>query len=138
MNNFTLAELNVGQKEQFKTTVTKADFASFLAHSHDTNPLHNDDEFAQAQGYPSRVAYGMLTASYFSTLAGVYLPGLYALIHTVDIKFMKPVYEGDELTITGEIVDKNETFSFIELKANIKNQHGTVVCKAQMQIGVLK
>jgi 3-hydroxybutyryl-CoA dehydratase len=138
MNHFTLAELKIGQTEQFKTIVTKADFASFLAHSHDTNPLHNDVEFAQAQGYPSRVAYGMLTASYFSTLAGVYLPGLYALIHTVNIKFMKPVYEGDELTITGEVVDKNEPFSFIELKANVKNQHGTIVCKAQMQIGVLK
>ncbi|KAF0226986.1 MAG: MaoC domain-containing protein dehydratase [Erysipelotrichaceae bacterium] len=138
MNNFTLSELQVGQKAQFTSIVSKTDFASFLAHSHDTNPLHNDDEFAQAQGYPSRVAYGMLTASYFSTLAGVYLPGLYALIHTVNIKFVKPVYEGDELTIIGEIVEKNETFSFIELKANIKNQHGTIVCKAQMQIGVLK
>lgn len=138
MNTFTFDELKLGQSISFKTKVTRDDFESFKAHSHDINPLHNDEDYARSQGYPSRVAYGMLSASYFSTLAGVYLPGKYALIHTVNLKFLKPVYEGDELTITGEIVDLNDTFKFIELKAVIQNQHNTAVCKAQMQIGVLK
>ena len=138
MNTFTFDELKLGQSISFKSSVTRDDFESFKAHSHDINPLHIDEDYARSQGYPSRVAYGMLSASYFSTLAGVYLPGKYALIHTVNLKFLNPVYEGDELTITGEIVDLNDTFKFIELKAVIHNQHNTAVCKAQMQIGVLK
>jgi 3-hydroxybutyryl-CoA dehydratase len=138
MNTFTFDELKLGQSISFKATVTKEDFESFKAHSHDVNPLHNDEDYAKSQGFPSRVAYGMLSASYFSTLAGVYLPGQYALIHTVNLKFLKPVYEGDVLSISGEIVDLNETFHFIEVKAVIHNQHNTAICKAQMQIGVLK
>ena len=119
-------------------TVTAQDFESFKAHSHDDNPLHNDAAYAHEQGYPDKVAYGMLSASYLSTLAGVYLPGKYALIHTVNLKFLKPVFAGDTLTITGEVVDKNETFRFIDVKAVIRNQNDIAVCKAQMQIGVLK
>ncbi|MBQ9091319.1 MAG: hypothetical protein IJY52_03500, partial [Anaerotignum sp.] len=49
----------------------------FLAITGDINPLHNDQEFAQKQGHPDKVAFGMLTASFLSTLAGVYLPGRY-------------------------------------------------------------
>lgn len=138
MNTFTFDELKIGQTVSFQAKVTALDFDVFKAHSHDINPLHNDDAYAIAQGFPGKVAYGMLSASYFSTLSGVYLPGKYALIHTINIKFLKPVFEGDELTISGEIIDRNETFRFIEVKGIIHNQHGIAVCKAQMQIGVLK
>jgi len=137
VNTTTFQDIKIHDQVSFSVTVTAQDFESFKAHSHDDNPLHNDAAYAQEQGYPDKVAYGMLSASYLSTLAGVYLPGKYALIHTVNLKFLKPVFAGDTLTITGEVVDKNETFRFIDVKAVIRNQNDIAVCKAQMQIGVL-
>ena len=40
----------------------------------------------------------MLGASFFSTLAGVYLPGEHCLLHGVECKFAKPIFIGDTLT----------------------------------------
>ena len=55
--------------------------ARFEAITGDVSPIHMDAEYAQKRGYPGRVVYGMLGASLFSTLAGVYLPGEHCLLH---------------------------------------------------------
>ena len=58
----------------------------------------------------------MLTASFLSTLAGVYLPGERSLIQSIESKFVNPVYVGDELTIRGIILALNDTVKQIEIK----------------------
>ena len=80
----------------------------------------------------------MLTASFISTLAGVYIPGENSLIHSVEVKFVKPVYVGDKLTIIGTVIDKNDLFSCITLKITILNQKNEKVLRGKMQIGVLE
>ena len=79
-----------------------------------------------------------LTSSFLSTLAGVYLPGKYSLIRSVNVKFPKPVMIGDELTVTGEVTEMNDEFRFFTLKISIRDQHGDKVCRGKMEIGVLK
>lgn len=73
-----------------------------------------------------------------STLAGVYLPGENSLIHSVETKFVKPVFVGDTLLVSGEVVEKNEHFPVIKLKVVITNQKKEKVLRGSMQIGVLK
>ena len=81
----------------------------------------------------------MLTASFYSTIAGVYLPGKYSLIHSLeDLSFKKPVYVGDELTVTGKVIDKNDELRLIVLKVSIKNQNKDLVSKAKMKVLVMK
>ena len=108
MNTYTYEEMEVGRKESFTVQVTEADMDAFRAVTGDGNPLHADDGFARDKGYEGKVAFGMLTASYLSTLAGVYLPGERSLIQSVETKFLKPVYPGDTLSVSGEITEKNE------------------------------
>ena len=79
----------------------------------------------------------MLTASYLSTLAGVYLPGEKSLIQSVEINFTKSVFVGDRLTITGEVVEKNELFQMIKMKVTITNSKNEKVVRGKMQVGVL-
>ena len=136
MNNYTYEQIEIGQKESFSVVITQKMLDDFKAITGDVNPLHNDEAYAQSKGHPSVVAYGMLTASFLSTLAGVYMPGEKSLIHEVNIKMERPVYVGDELTIEGTVKEKNDTFSFIVVKVLIRNQKGEKVLKAQMQIGV--
>ncbi|MDD7223150.1 MAG: MaoC/PaaZ C-terminal domain-containing protein, partial [Lachnospiraceae bacterium] len=100
--------------------------------------LHNDIEYAKSMGHERCVAFGMLTASYLSTLAGVYLPGRNSLIQKTEVNFRKPVYVGDELTITGEVTDKSDTFNVITVKVEIINQDNVKVCKGKMEIAVQK
>lgn len=136
MNTYTFDEINIGDEESFAVTVTEDMMKAFLGITGDVNPLHNDENFAVNSGYPGRVVYGMLTASFLSTLAGVYMPGERSLIQTVETKMAKPVYIGDTLTVAGKVTEKHESFSVIILKVTIKNQNGDSVLRGKMQIGV--
>ncbi|MBQ7148570.1 MAG: MaoC family dehydratase [Pseudobutyrivibrio sp.] len=137
MNTYTFDELKVGMSESFQVTITEAMLDSFKGITGDVNPLHNDEEFAKAKGHVGRVAYGMLTASFLSTLAGVYLPGEKSLIQQVETKFANPVYIGDTLTVKGEIVELIESVQRLELKVTITNQNGKKVLRGKMQILVV-
>lgn len=136
MNEYKYEEIQTGHKESFTVTVTEEMLDSFRAITGDINPLHNDEAYAKSMGHQGRVAYGMLTGSLLSTLAGVYLPGKRSLIHEVNIKFSKPVYIGDTLTVEGVVDEKNDTYSLLMLKVTIRNEHGDKVCKAKMQVAV--
>lgn len=136
MNDYSYEQIEIGQKESFTVTITDKMLESFKAITGDVNPLHNDEDYAIAKGHPGVVAYGMLTASFLSTLAGVYLPGKRSLIHEVNTKLERPVYVGDKITIEGTVKEKNDTFSFIVVKVIMRNQNGEKVLKAQMQIGI--
>ena len=137
MNTYRYEDLEVGHSESFSVKVTEEALDMFKTITGDVNPLHNNDDYAKARDYKGRVAYGMLTASYLSTLAGVYLPGENSLIHSVKTKFSKPVYPGDTLQIEGTIEEMNDTFKLIVVKVVIKNQNKEKVLKGEMQIGVL-
>ncbi len=138
MNEYKYEEIDIGHTERFTVTVTENMMSSFCAITGDINPLHNDEDYAVSKGHPGKVVYGMLTASLLSTLAGVYLPGKNSLIHEVKIKFSKPVYIGDTLTVEGVVQEKHDVYSLIVLKVSICNQKGDKVCKATMQVGVFE
>lgn len=138
MNSYSYEEIKTGQKEGFTVTVTEEAVNGFKSITGDTNPLHNDTAFAKDHGYRDKVSYGMLTASYLSTLAGVYLPGEKSLIQGVELKFSQPVYAGDTLDVQGEVAEKNDTFKVIKVKVTIKNQDDKKVLKGSMQIGVME
>ena len=137
MNHYQFEDIYVGLKEEFQVTVSEEMLTQFCSITKDVNPLHTDETFAKEKGYDSKVAYGMLTASFLSTLAGVYLPGERSLIHSVDSKFTKPVYVGDTLTVSGQVTECNEIFSAFTMKTVIVNQKGEKVLRGKMQIGVL-
>ena len=100
--------------------------------------MHCDDEFAQKKGYHQKLVFGMLTASFFSTLVGVYLPGKNCLFQECkNILFHAPVFIGDELTIQGEVIEIDERFHRITIKAFIRNQNAKKVCSAKLITGIL-
>lgn len=142
MNEYTFAEILPGMKESFEKEITLEMENKFREISGDDNPLHRDDEFARkasGEKFPKHAVFGMLTASFYSTMAGMYLPGKYSLIHSFDeISFLKPVFVGDKLTITGEVAGKEEALNLIHLKVTIRNQDNKLVSRARMKILVLK
>lgn len=137
MNTYSIDDLAAGIEESFVVTVTEEMLERFRDLSGDVNPLHCDEDFAKARGYKGRVAYGMLAASLYSTLAGVYLPGRDCLLHEVDVKFKKPVFVGDTLTVTGVVRDVSAALGRVEVEGKTVNQDGVTVNKAVIQAGVL-
>lgn len=136
MNHYRLADLTPGVTESFTVTITEEMMAQFYAITGDNSPIHMDADYAAGRGYPGRVVYGMLGASFLSTLAGVYLPGEHCLLHGVDLKFAKPIFIGDILTVTGVVDEVNDTFREITIKASIVNQDGKKVTRAVIRAGV--
>lgn len=137
MNEYRYEDIHIGMTESFSVTVTEQMMDSFRDITGDINPLHGDEAYAHEQGFDARVVYGMLTSSFLSTLAGVYLPGKFSLIRSVECKFPAPVLAGDELTVAGEVTDMNDDYRFITVKVAIRNQRGEKVCRGKMEIGVM-
>ena len=128
--NYTKAEFNV--------TVTEDMMDKFLGICGDNNPLHVDSSFAKERGFNDRVVYGMLTSTFYSTLAGVYLPGKNCILHGVETSFHAPVYIGDTLNVSGFVKLKHEATKSMEISAKIVNQNGKKVGKAKILAGCLE
>jgi 3-hydroxybutyryl-CoA dehydratase len=137
MQQYLFSDITIGLKHSFEAEIDEARMQKFLEISGDNNPMHIDPEYARSKGMPGRVVYGLLTSSFYSTLVGVYLPGKYALLHSIDVQFSKPVFIGDKLMITGEVSSINEMFRQIEVKAYIVNQKGEKISRAKIKIGLV-
>lgn len=142
MREYKFTDISVGMKESFEKEITPEMEEAFREISGDDNPLHRDDAYAQEIGngkFPRHAVFGMLTASLYSTMAGMYLPGKYSLIHSFDeISFLKPVFAGDRLTVTGEVAEKEEGMGLIRLKVVVRNQKNQTVSRARMKVLVLR
>lgn len=138
MNHYKLSDIEVGLTESFEVTVTSEMHENFTKLTGDVNPMHMTEEYAKSKGYEHRLVYGMLTASFYSTLVGVYLPGEHCIFHEIKTTFNAPVYAGDTLTVTGKVVDIHEGFKRITIKADIKNQNGKKVSRANLIVGCME
>jgi len=136
MNEYRWVELTIGLSAEFEVELTGEMMDQFAAVSGDYNPLHMDEQFAKDSAFPGRVAFGLLTSSFYSRLAGMYLPGKYALLHGIDIEFKSPAFPGDRLTVSGQISFLNDAYHRLELKARIVNQAGKVISKASIRAGL--
>lgn len=139
MNEFLYKDIYIGQNIEFLFDITEEKMKEFFNITKDNNPLHTDDIYAKEKGYDQVVVYGLLTTSALSTLAGVYLPGKYSLIHSIEINYVKPVFiTSSPLKIKGEVIDKDDRFSRIKVKVSIMDNNNIKVCRGIMNIGVLQ
>ncbi|MDR1330444.1 MAG: dehydratase [Oscillospiraceae bacterium] len=138
MNTYAYEEIEIGQEVSFEVDITEASMRSFREITGDLNPLHNDAEYAAIKGYPDRVVYGMLTASFLSTLAGMYMPGKNSLIYEVEVKFINPLLmrDGGNLTVSGKVSEKNDMFKRLVIKVSISNSVSEKILRGTMKVGV--
>ncbi len=138
MNEYKFEDIKLNMVEEFKVEVTQKMQDDFKTNIGDINPIHSDKEFAQSKGFNNILVFGMLTASFYSKLVGVYLPGKNAIFQECkDLMFHNPVYIGDILQIKGEVIEIDERFKRITIKAIIRNQNNKKVCSAKLIAGVI-
>ena len=138
MNKYNLEDIKIGMSEEFSVVITEEMQNNFREITGDINPMHIDEEFAKQKGFDNKLVFGMLTASFFSTLVGVYLPGEKCLFQECkNIRFHNPVFIGDKLNIKGEVIEIDDRFKRITIKAIIRNQNEKRVCSAKLIAGIL-
>ena len=136
MNHYTFEDLYVGMKESFTVEITEDMQRSFTNMSGDVNPMHLYKNKCLTVGYKDCLVYGMCTASFYSTLVGVYLPGEKCLFHRCEVEWPAPVYIGDTLTVTGTVKEVDSQFRRIVIKAEMRNQDRVKVSRAKLMVGV--
>jgi 3-hydroxybutyryl-CoA dehydratase len=95
LHGYYLEDLSVGMTSIFAKTVTEADIVMFAGVSGDTNPVHINQEFAEGTMFKGRIAHGMLSASFISTVVGTRLPGPGCIYINQNLRFRAPVKAGD-------------------------------------------
>jgi acyl dehydratase len=134
----TFEDLRVGQRATFAKTITEADLSFFVAITGDVNPLHVDQQFAQSTFFGDRIAHGLLSASLFSTMVGMKLPGLGAIYRSQTLEFLKPVRIGDTITAIFEVEAIDEPANRIEMASWIENQHGETVIRGKTVASLIR
>ena len=134
----TFDDLKVGQKASLKKTITEEDLSHSIAITGDENPLHVDKVFAEQTFFGQRIAHGMLSASLFSTLVGMHIPGISAIYKSQTLEFLRPVFIGDTLCAWFEITAIDREKEEIFIKSWIENQDGENVIEGKTVASLLR
>jgi 3-hydroxybutyryl-CoA dehydratase len=121
------AEFFVGQSESLTRTVTAAEVETFARVTGDANPVHLDETYAAGTRFGKRIVHGMLVASYISSLLGTKFPGPGTIYMSQSLEFLRPVFLGDELTVTATVTAYRPERAILTLEAVVRNQHGKKV-----------
>lgn len=92
---YFIEDLSVGMSAAYAKTITDADIVLFAGVSGDTNPVHMNEDYARGTMFGGRIAHGMLSASFISTVMGTRLPGPGCIYMTQNLRFKAPVRVGD-------------------------------------------
>ena len=132
MPSVTFDEINIGDQHKSRRIITRSDIAAFAAVSGDDNPIHLSDAFAQAAQFGGIIAHGMLVASSISKSLGTELPGYgTTFLGLNNLKFLKPVSPGDEITTTITVTKKHDSKPIVWFDCALSNQNGEPVITAE-------
>jgi acyl dehydratase len=114
-------------------TITETDVVMHAGQTGDFFPHHMDAEWAATQPFKQRIAHGTLILSVaVGMTAGDINPQ--AMSYGYDrIRFIKPVFIGDTITVVAEIADtaphakRPEQQGYVHELVTVANQHGETV-----------
>ena len=124
---YTFSELQKEMKDSLSHTVTREDVHRFAELTGDYNPIHVDEEFAAASKFGRPIVHGMFGASLISAVLGTKLPGPGNMYMNQSLRFLKPVFIGDTITATAEIIDLDPEKYRVRLATTCTNQDSVVV-----------
>lgn len=135
-------ELEIGHvfHHTLRRTVTEMDNTLFSALTHNPQPLHIDHEFARASEWGKPLVNSLFTlglligVSVEDTTAGT----LFANLGMTDVKFPNPLFHGDTVNCTSEVVAKREsrsrpTTGVVEFHHKAFKQDGKLVAECRRQ-----
>jgi 3-hydroxybutyryl-CoA dehydratase len=133
MSGKSIDDIPVGLRTQVTKTVSESDVYLFAGITGDFDPNHVDEEYCRKTSLGHRVAHGALIVGYTSAASTRILADFDRPMVSVGydrIRFLKPVYFGDTLTIDYEIASIERERERTIAKIEIKNQRDELVAVA--------
>ncbi len=134
LSNYLYEEIAIGQTALVKRKICAIDIQLFAALSGDFNPVHIDATYAKTTVFGEPIAHGMLCGALISAAIAMHLPGPGSVYRQQSIKFSKPVFIGDELSIELSVIDKKDRTKLVSLQCTVKNQHGKIVASGEASV----
>ncbi len=123
----TYDQLAIGDSAAFSKTVSETDVYLFAGITGDMNPAHVNAVAAAGNMFKQRIAHGMLTGSFISTVLAMHLPGPGTIYLSQELQFRAPVFIGDTITARVELIEKLEPRKWTKFKTQVHNQDGKLV-----------
>jgi 3-hydroxybutyryl-CoA dehydratase len=127
-------DIQIGDTAVFSKTISEFDIYQFAGLTGDFNPMHIDHEFAKQTIFKERIAHGLLTGSFISTVLGMKLPGPNSIYLSQNFKFTAPVKIGDTIKVIVEVVEKRDDKKIIQLKTQVWNQRQEMVLDGEAAV----
>ena len=134
MKGITISEMKVGDSASFTKTVSEHDVYTYAGVSGDFHPAHVNEVEAQKGMFGKRIAHGMLSAGFISTVLGTQLPGPGTIYMGQELRFTKPVFFGDTITATVTVAELIPEKNRAILDTVCTNQNGDVVIKGKATV----
>jgi 3-hydroxybutyryl-CoA dehydratase len=123
-------EIKLGEKYVKSFEITTEMINGFALSTGDANPLHMDEEFASSTVFKKRIAHGFLIGSLISTVLGNDFPGNGTIYISQNMKFRKPVFIGDKISVIIVPVEISG-LNWLKLKTNCFNQDNILIIEGE-------
>jgi len=123
----TIDQIKIGDSAQISNTITETVINDFAKATGDFNPIHLDQMYAEKTYFKGRIAHGVLSVGYISSVLGNLLPGPGGILLSQDVKFLAPVRIGDIITAKVEVIELIPGKNRVKFKTTCTNQKGEVV-----------
>ena len=133
MSGRTVDDIPIGLKTRFTKTVSESDVYLFAGITGDLDPNHVDEEYCRKTSLGHRVAHGALILGYTSAASTRILQDFDRPMVSVGydrIRFLKPVYFGDTITVDYEIASVEREKQRTIAKIEVRNQRDELVAVA--------
>jgi 3-hydroxybutyryl-CoA dehydratase len=133
MSGRTVDDIPIGLRTRLTKTVSEADVYLFAGITGDLDPNHVDEEYCRKTSLGHRVAHGALILGYTSAASTRILQDFDRPMVSVGydrIRFLKPVYFGDTITVDYEIASVEHEKERVIAKIEVKNQRDELVAVA--------
>jgi acyl dehydratase len=133
MSGRTVDDIPIGLRTRLTKTVSESDVYLFAGITGDLDPNHVDEEYCRKTSLGHRVAHGALILGYTSAASTRILQDFDRPMVSVGydrIRFLKPVYFGDTITVDYEIASVEHEKERVIAKIEVKNQRDELVAVA--------
>jgi acyl dehydratase len=133
MSGRTVDDIPIGLRTRFTKTVSESDVYLFAGITGDLDPNHVDEEYCRKTSLGHRVAHGALILGYTSAASTRILQDFDRPMVSVGydrIRFLKPVYFGDTITVDYEIARVEREKERVIASIEVKNQRDELVAVA--------
>ena len=126
-----MSTLKTGDKAVRSLTISDETIRTFAEVTGDTNPVHLDDDYAAGTRFGRRIAHGMIAAGLVSATLANDLPGPGSVYLGQTLKFILPVFLGDTVTATVEVLSVRSDKPIVTLSTVCTNQNDEVVMEGE-------